>query len=138
MHLHISQCECSMNRDEGKMKGDGTSTQEESNDSETVLIDEEKPVEESKDGTDDIAMDGLPSLNQETDTANLRAGGVEGEKEVTDGELDSENESETMSESDIGQNPVDNDDNLVPEDYTLQMVKTEAAVSDKKASLISR
>ena len=60
------------------MKGDGTSTQEESNDSETVLIDEEKPVEESKDGTDDIARDGLPSLNQETDTANLRAGGVEG------------------------------------------------------------
>ena len=62
-------------------------------------------------------MDGLPSLNQETDTANLRAGGVEGEKEVTDVELDSENQSETMSESDIGQNPVDNDDNLVPEDY---------------------
>ena len=42
-----------------------------------------------------------------------------------------------MSESDIGQNPVDNDDNLVPEDYTLQMVKTEAAVSDKKDSIRS-
>ena len=82
--------------------------------------------------TDDIAMDGLPSLNQETDTENLRAGGVEGEKEVTDGELDSENESETMSESDIGQNTVDNDENLVPEDYTLQMVKTEAAVPDSR------